>query len=177
MSTTRISVKDEGRGGGGPPGAILVAEDERPDVMLLKRGLAKAGVEVPVRFVSDGEEVIEYLEGKPPFSDRGSCPLPSVLVLDLKMPRMSGLEVLEWIRRRRELDGLAVVVWTGAEFGADARTAYNLGADFYFVKGSSAEAIAGVAKELKQVTLNGGRRKAGVGLAKLSPDKFPHGSE
>ena len=160
MSTTRISVKDEGRGGGGPPGAILVAEDERHDVMLLKRGLAKAGVEVPVRFVSDGEEVIEYLEGKPPFSDRESCPWPSVLVLDLKMPRMSGLQVLEWVRGRRELDGLAVVVWSGAESGADARTAYNLGADSYFVKRSDSEGIAGVAEELKKVALNGGRRRA-----------------
>ena len=158
-------MKDEKRGGVGLGGAILVAEDDRHDVMLLKRALAKAEVGLPVRFVWDGEEAVNYLQGQPPYNDRRVCPLPSVVVLDLTMPRMGGFDVLEWIRARRELDKLAVVMWSGTASAADTAKAYHLGADVCFVKQTDPEGIKCVAEQIKQVALVGGRAGARASTA------------
>ena len=76
---------------------ILVAEDDPNDLLLLNLALAKASLDIPVLLARDGEEVVSYLEGKPPFDDRHKFPRPDMLLLDLKMPRLDGFAVLEWL--------------------------------------------------------------------------------
>jgi len=111
-----------------------VVEDSRDDVMLLKRALGKADVGIPVLFVSDGGEAIDYLEGKPPYDDRRACPLPSLVVLDLYMPRMDGFELLGWVRQQPRFQKLKMVVFSGVERKADIERAHALGADLVTVK-------------------------------------------
>src|SRR5947209_18078212 len=101
--------------------AILLAEDNPDDRLILERALARACVGVPLRSVSDGQEVIEYLEGKPPFNDRVAYPMPTLLLLDLNMPRRSGLDALEWIRRQPESAGLTVVILSGSNWRSEER--------------------------------------------------------
>ena len=100
---------------------VLVAEDNPDDVLLLQRALAKSSFGLPVRCVSDGQEVLDYLEGHPPFSDRLRYPLPTLLLLDLKMPRVDGFEVLTWLRQHPSLGRMLVVVLTGSPMKEDVK--------------------------------------------------------
>ncbi len=136
------------RGKGGRGSAILVAEGNREEVMWLKRGLLEAGVEVPVRFVWDAQELADYLEGKPPFDNREACPMPSLLALNLDLP--NGFELLERIRARQELDGLMVVAWNGAGSAGAGDQAYHLGADYCVMERGAAEGRNGVAERIKR---------------------------
>jgi CheY-like chemotaxis protein len=110
------------------PLQILVAEDDPNDVLLLKRALAKAGIATSLYFVSSGQEVISYFQGEPPFEDRGSYPFPDILLLDIKMPGTSGLEVLEWFASQPKLDKLRIVVFSSCIAPEDLRHAKKLGA-------------------------------------------------
>ena len=114
--------------------AILVAEDDPDDRYILEQALSAACAGVPLRSVCDGQEVMDYLEGKPPYHDRVAYPMPSLLLLDLKMPRRSGLETLEWIRNRPEFASLAVVILSGSNWKSDIDRAYGSGANFYLMK-------------------------------------------
>ena len=74
---------------------VLIAEDNPDDALLLRRAIDKAGISARVKIVSDGEEMLLYLEGRGAYADRNTSPMPSLIILDLKMPRKSGLEVLQ----------------------------------------------------------------------------------
>jgi len=89
---------------------ILVAEDDENDVFFLRRAFLKAGLANPLVAACDGQAAVDYLEGTGVYADRKSYPLPGLLLLDLKMPRKSGLEVLTWLRERPELSQIPVVV-------------------------------------------------------------------
>src|SRR5439155_21926607 len=93
----------------------------------------KAGCEA-VQSVTDGDEALDYLEGKPPFSDRELYPVPRLVLLDLKMPRVSGFEVLSWVRADPALQVMPVVVLSSSSHDVDVRRAYQLGANSYVVK-------------------------------------------
>jgi CheY-like chemotaxis protein len=116
------------------PIRILLAEDDPNDLLLLKLALSKAAVNNPVSLARDGEEVISYLEGKAPYDDRAKFPQPDLLLLDLKMPRLDGFAVLEWLLWRPELRPHFVVVFTASDNPEDFRRAQLLGADNYLVK-------------------------------------------
>jgi CheY-like chemotaxis protein len=109
---------------------ILVAEDDPNDALLLELAFAEAGVNTPLHFVRDGIEVMDYLQGVPPFDNRAKHPLPSLLVLDLKMPRVDGFQVLGWLRQQPGLNRLSVAVLTGSCWRAEIDRAYALGANF-----------------------------------------------
>lgn len=113
---------------------ILLAEDGHHDVLLLRRAFRKAELELPLQVVMDGDEAVAYLEGRPPYGDRERYPLPVLLLLDLKLPRRSGLEVLAWLRAEPGLRRLPVVVLTSSREDADVNRAYDLGVNSYLVK-------------------------------------------
>ena len=99
---------------------ILVVEDNEDDFFLLRRALDKNEISNPVHWVKDGIEAIEYLSGKGKFGDRSQYPVPKVVIVDLKMPRLSGLELLEWIKQQQpELSLLPVLVMSSSNLPED----------------------------------------------------------
>ncbi len=113
---------------------ILVADDDPNDIFFLKHAFAKAGHGFQVMDVPDGERVIDYLSGTAPYEDRSRFPLPSLLLLDLKMPKVNGFEVLAWLQREKRLDSLKVVVLSSSGLANDKQKAKSLGAHDYQVK-------------------------------------------
>jgi len=113
---------------------VLVAEDDRDDVYLLRWAFGRAGLDPQIIDVSDGALAIDYLGGTPPFDDRLLHPLPSLLVLDLKLPKVTGLDVLAWLAARRDLSWLPVVVLSASSFPGDAQRALKLGAREFLTK-------------------------------------------
>lgn len=113
---------------------ILVAEDDDDYVVLLKKVFAKAHVPNPVHVVRDGDEAIAYLKGEGQYSDRDEYPLPDVFLLDLKMPRRNGFEVLQWVRAQPGLETLRILVLTSSDQIRDVNEAYRLGANSFLVK-------------------------------------------
>ena len=91
---------------------VLVAEDNPDDALLLRRALDKAGIRSRLKIVNDGEELLLYLQGQGVYANRESSPMPSLVILDLKMPRKGGLEVLEWMNENRDLAIVPTIVPT-----------------------------------------------------------------
>lgn len=127
---------------------ILIADDSQDDILFVVRALRKFGLGESVRTVNDGEEAIAYLKGTPPFQDRQCCPLPHLLLLDLKMPKVDGFEVLEWIQTQAELSQLPVVVFSSSSLESDMTKAKALGACDYKTKPNDSEELATVLREL-----------------------------
>lgn len=113
---------------------ILQVEDDKNDVFFLDHAFKAAGIPHPLRVVRDGQEAIEYLSGADKFADRAKYPLPCLIMLDLKLPRKSGFEVLEWIRQQPQLKQLTVIVLTSSAQKDDIDHAYLLGANSFVVK-------------------------------------------
>jgi CheY-like chemotaxis protein len=115
---------------------ILIVEDNSEEVILLQKAFEKAGLDITVHFVTNGEEAIDYLSGAERYHDRYSYPEPDLLIMDLKMPRKGGFEVLEWFRNLQEGALIPVVVLTSSNRETDVQRAYSLGANSYFIKPS-----------------------------------------
>jgi CheY-like chemotaxis protein len=130
-------------------GLILVAEDREDDQLLIRRAFERAQLVNPLRIVNDGEEAIAYLKGEGQFSDRTKYPLPELLLLDLKMPRKNGFEVLEWVRSQPDLKVLPVVVLTSSEDVYDVSRAYQLGANSFLVKPIEFDQFVQMSKAIK----------------------------
>ena len=113
---------------------ILVAEDEPVDGMMVKRAFRKLALGETLFLVEDGDSAVDYLTGNGRYSDRQQHPLPVLILLDLKLPRRSGLEVLEWLRQQPGLKRIPVVVLTSSREHKDVARAYDLGANSYLVK-------------------------------------------
>ena len=122
--------------------SILLAEDEETDVMMFRLALEKTKFTYRVAVVHDGQDAIDYLAGRPPYGDRGQHPLPGLLVLDLKMPRMTGFDVLSWLRDRPEFSQLPTVVLSSSSYPQDIQSAAQLGAREYFIKPHSISQLA-----------------------------------
>src|SRR5947208_6261832 len=102
---------------------ILHIEDDCNDVVLLRHACRKAGVDCKLKVVNDGDEAIAYLQGQDRFANREQYPLPDLVLLDLKMPRLSGFEVLSWIRHDEKCRCLPVVVLSSSNHNADVKRA------------------------------------------------------
>ena len=113
---------------------ILAAEDDEGDAMLLQLAFKKADIANPLVLVRDGHEAVEYLSGVAPFEDRAAFPLPVLLLLDLKMPRLNGFDVLDWWGARTELRDLPVIVLSSSSHETDIDKARKMGAREYIVK-------------------------------------------
>ena len=129
--------------------ALLLVEDNEDDVFLMKRALKGARVVNPLFVVEDGQEAVDYLGGGGKFADRDQYPLPAVVFLDLKLPFISGHDVLAWIRRQRELESLVVIVLTSSNEPSDLNRCYALGANSYVVKPPTPEQLEDLAKAFK----------------------------
>jgi CheY-like chemotaxis protein len=114
--------------------AILLAEDDENDVFFMERAFKQAKIANPLHRVKDGEEAIAYLKGEGQYADRGEFPLPYLVLLDLKMPRKNGFELIEWVRQQPGLKRLPLVVLTSSKEDPDVNRAYELGATTYLVK-------------------------------------------
>ncbi len=128
--------------------SILLVEDDPNDVLLTQRAFRKANVANPLHVVSDGEQAEAYLAGRGAFADRTQHPLPVLVLLDLKLPRRTGLEVLEWLRQQPSLNRLRVVVLTSSRETSDINRAYDLGASSYLVKPVAFDALIDMVKAL-----------------------------
>jgi CheY-like chemotaxis protein len=113
---------------------ILLVEDNPDDVLLARRALKKAALPASMQVVEDGDEAVAYLDGSGRFGDRARHPLPALVLLDLKLPKRSGLEVLRWVRNQSGLDTTPVVVLTSSGEDEDIQKAYALGANSYLQK-------------------------------------------
>ena len=121
--------------------SILIVEDSPDDLALLRRAFGRGRIVNPVHVVSDGEQAIAYLAGENHYADRARYPLPALVLLDLRLPRKSGFEVLRWVRRHDELSRLPVVILTTSHADADVNRAYDLGANSYLVKPVSSDSL------------------------------------
>jgi len=114
--------------------AILLVEDDDNDVLLIRRAFTQAGIDHSIQVVRDGDAAVAYLGGTDRYRDRNAFPLPGLMLLDLKLPRRTGLEVLAWARGKEKLRRLPIVVLTSSRELADVNRAYELGANSYLVK-------------------------------------------
>src|SRR6476660_783230 len=118
----------------GAPVAILFVDDDPNDMLLVQRAFKKAGLTYPLIHKRDGEEAIDYLSGKPPYSDRTRHPLPTLILLDIKMPKLNGFDVLNWLQRQPALAKIPVVILTASVRVEDRSEAEKLGAVGYRTK-------------------------------------------
>ena len=144
------------------PKSILQVEDDDNDVMFLKLALESAGVTVPLRIAVDGQEAIDYLSGTAPFTDRQAYPEPSLVLLDLRIPKIPGLEVLKWIRKQPALKKIPVLVLTSSDAKRDIEDAYRLGANSYFVKPINPRDLLEIVEHIRDYWLNPSRKKLEV---------------
>jgi CheY-like chemotaxis protein len=128
---------------------ILLVEDNGDDVLLLTRAFRKARIANPLNVVKDGEEAIKYLSGDGAYADRSRYSLPFLVLLDLRLPKLSGFEVLAWIRDQSAFAELIVVVLTASDHAKEMSKARQLGANCYLVKPRSFEDIVEMVKGIK----------------------------
>ncbi len=138
------------------PIRILIAEDEPGDRLLLERALSKSDFDISVHSVSDGREALDYLKRISRYRNgtRLAHPLPTLLLLDLKMPEVNGFEVLKWVRKHPRLCDIQVVVFTASEEPKDMRQSYEAGADAYIVKPQDPDEFMDVVRSMEQQWLN-----------------------
>jgi CheY-like chemotaxis protein len=117
---------------------ILLVEDDPTDFRLIQRAFGKLNNGFRMFRLTNGDEVVSYLSGDGPYENRAAHPIPAVVLLDLKIPRRSGFEVLEWLRGQPSgLNRLPVIVLTSSRHSTDINRAYDLGANSYLVKPDS----------------------------------------
>ena len=123
-----------------PVKTVLLVEDNEDDVFLMQRLFKKAGITLPLQVVTDGKQAVDYLAGTPPYNDRTRYPLPHFLFLDLKLPYLKGFEILAWIRKQPQLEGIRVMILTSSVEDQDREKAEAFGVP-YLVKPPTPEMV------------------------------------
>src|SRR5687767_9339564 len=113
---------------------VLLVEDSPDDVWLVRRAFTSAGLEHPLFAVEDGGQAIDYLCGKGQYADRKAFPLPSLVIADLKMPRVDGFQLIKWMRGDTPARIIPIIVMSSSALAQDVNRAYELGANAYMVK-------------------------------------------
>jgi CheY-like chemotaxis protein len=136
---------------------ILLVEDEPTSVFLFEHTVKKLGILNPLRIAKDGREALDYLEGVGEFADRLQYPMPGLVLLDLKMPRIAGFEVLHQLRQRRETKKIVVVILSSSASDEDIAEAYALGANGYLVKPLHLEKLEEIVRAIRDFWLTHNR--------------------
>ncbi len=133
---------------------ILQVEDDEHDVLFLRRAFEAAGIRNSLIVARDGQEAIAYLSGVGEFGDREKHPLPCLIILDLKMPRRTGLEVLEWLRREPGLACVPVIMFSASAHDTEVERACQLGANSFVVKPQGTQERVKFARAVKDYWLH-----------------------
>jgi CheY-like chemotaxis protein len=121
---------------------VLLVEDDLNDIFIVKRAFKMADIPTPLQVVTDGQEAIAYLRGDGKYADRDAFPLPKLMVMDIRMPRRNGFEVLEWVKQgERLLRRIPIVIVSSSDNPGDINRAYELGANAYMVKPMNFRAV------------------------------------
>jgi CheY-like chemotaxis protein len=121
---------------------ILLVDDSENDLLIMRVAFERAECNIPLQEVHNGEEAIAYLKGEDCYGDRNKFPLPTVMLLDLNMPKKDGFDVLAWVRTQRGLKRLAITVMTASMRDQDLERAFDLGATSFLVKPSNLEKLS-----------------------------------
>jgi CheY-like chemotaxis protein len=128
---------------------ILLVEDDSNDILFVQRAFSKVNLSSSIRIVKDGDAAVDYLSGTGSYADREQYPLPALILLDLKLPRRSGIEILAWIRQQPGIRRIPVVVLTSSRENIDMERAYDLGVNSYLVKPVKFEDLAKMIEALE----------------------------
>ncbi|MEW6492760.1 MAG: response regulator [Cyanobacteriota bacterium] len=128
---------------------VLLAEDDPNDLFLVKRAIRQANLAISLQVVGNGEEAVNYLMREGDYADTERYPLPALILTNLKMPRMNGVELLIWVKQQPHLKDIPVVVMSGCEEPDEVSRVNDLGANSQFVKPLSVDALA---ENLKNLT-------------------------
>ena len=131
-------------------GVVLLADDSDDEVLLFKRAFNRAEISNPLQVVSGGSEAIAYLNGEGKFADRTAYPLPRVLVLDVKMPGIDGLQVLQWVREQSPVKELPVVMLTNFDDVHAAKRANDLRVNSYIIKARDSGGFLSQLQDIKE---------------------------
>jgi CheY-like chemotaxis protein len=142
---------------------ILLVDDNPHDVVLIRLAFRRVGIIDTIHLVKDGTEAMRYINGEGAYADRHQFPVPTLVLLDLKMPQTSGFDVLHWIRQQPELASVVVVVMSGSKNDQDIERAYGLGANSYLVKPTRFEEMVKMMETLKDYTAWRKNGRAGAG--------------
>jgi len=129
--------------------AILLVEDDEADILLLRRAFRNAHIANPLLEVRDGQEAIQFLAGEGDYADRARYPIPFLVLLDLRLPKLSGFEVIAWMRDRPQFSNVIVVVLTASDHVPDVTKARDLGANSYLVKPGNFEELVQMVKRIR----------------------------
>ncbi|MGB3691404.1 MAG: response regulator [Spirulinaceae cyanobacterium] len=137
---------------------ILLVEDDSNDIMLIKRAFHKAQINARLETITDGDQAVAYLSHQPPYDNRDRYPLPVLILLDLKLPRRSGLEVLAWLRQQPEIKRTLVIVLSSSKESPDIDKAYDLGINSYLVKPVTFEDLVELMNQVHKYWFNFNQR-------------------
>jgi two-component system response regulator len=130
---------------------ILLVEDCEDDITLTRRAFHRLHRQNPIYTVRDAEEALAYLNGKGKYASLDEFPLPGIILLDLKMPRMDGFEFLQWLRNEPAFSAIPVVVLTSSDQPEDVESAYALGANCYLQKPSDFDSFLVLAELISEL--------------------------
>lgn len=113
---------------------VLLVEDDTNDILFIQRAFRQADIAALIQIVQDGDAAVDYLLGAKEYANRDRYPLPTLILLDLKLPRRSGVEVLEWIKQQPVIRRIPVIILTSSRESMDVDRSYDLGVSSYLVK-------------------------------------------
>jgi CheY-like chemotaxis protein len=132
---------------------ILLVDDNKMDIELTLDAFKMAHIKNPIQIANDGEEALNYLFGREEYSDREKYPIPDIILLDLKMPKVDGFEVLRQIKKVEILKRIPVIILTSSKEEGDRALSYDNGANSYLVKPVSFDGFLSVVEKIVQYWL------------------------